>query len=348
VSDGTHLRILVVSQFWPGPRDPDLGVFVAQLVDALERRGHALERVVVDRRGGSRVRHPRLATQALRAAVRMRPDVIYAHFLVPAGAFAAAASVAAQVPLVVTAHGRDVRNLEEIPGIRAATSAVVRRATAVVAVSGYLRSELERDVPAARGKTEVVNCGVDMARFAPRDPVEARRTVGWDGEGPFYLFVGTLDDRKNVVRLADAFHRLERGSLCFLGDGPLRPQLEGRRRVRLAGRVSHFEVPAWVQACDVLCLPSRFEAFGQVLIEAMACERSVVATRVGGPPELVTPETGVLVDPESVESIADGMRRAAQLGTPNTAARGVAAGHDLDRQAQRVEEILARAAARSR
>ncbi|MEA2272835.1 MAG: hypothetical protein QOI98_1543, partial [Solirubrobacteraceae bacterium] len=97
------LRILIVTQFWPGPTDPDLGVFVAQLADELGRRGHEIEQVSVDHRGGSRLKHVRLGWQALRAALRMRPDVIYAHFLVPAGALAAVASVAARVPVVLTA-----------------------------------------------------------------------------------------------------------------------------------------------------------------------------------------------------------------------------------------------------
>jgi glycosyltransferase involved in cell wall biosynthesis len=75
----------------------------------------------------------------------------------------------------------------------------------------------------------------------------------------------------------------------------------------------------------------------------MVCARSVVATRIGGPPEFVTPDAGLLVDPLDEESIADGMRLAAALGTPNPAAREAAAAHDLDEQARRIEEILERA-----
>ena len=76
----------------------------------------------------------------------------------------------------------------------------------------------------------------------------------------------------------------------------------------------------------------------------MAAGRSVVATRVGGPPEFVTSEAGVLVDPLSEDEIFEGLRRAADLPTPNDAAREAAAGHDVRRQAEKVEEILLRAA----
>src|SRR4051812_19792928 len=130
------MRILLVSQMYPGPDDPDLGVFVAQLEDALCERGHEVERAVLDRRAGGKRRYATLAARTLGAARRFRPDVVYAHFLVPAGLTAALAS---RAPLVVTAHGRDVRNVGAILGIRALTRLTVRRAVAVIAVSDYLR-----------------------------------------------------------------------------------------------------------------------------------------------------------------------------------------------------------------
>ncbi len=98
-------------------------------------------------------------------------------------------------------------------------------------------------------------------------------------------------------------------------------------------------------ASDIICQPSLVEPFGQALLEALACERSVVATRVGGPPEFVSPEAGVLVDPTSVDSIAAGLAAAARLPSPNPAAREAAAEHDVRRQAERVERVLEAAAA---
>src|SRR5437870_7149175 len=121
---------------YPGPADPDLGVFVANLEHELSARGHEIERAVLDRRAGGRRRYLSLASSTVRAARRVQPDVVYAHFLVPAGLVAALAS---QAPLVVTAHGQDVRNIGVLPGVRAATKYVVRRAAAVVAVSDWLR-----------------------------------------------------------------------------------------------------------------------------------------------------------------------------------------------------------------
>jgi len=335
------MRILLVSQMYPGPDDPDLGVFVANLERELVARGHELERAVVDRRAGGHGRHLLLARDAIRVARRFQPDVVYAHFLVPAGLVAALSS---RAPLVPTAHGQDVTNIGSIPGARAATRYVVRRAAAIVAVSQWLRRQLENAVPGAAGKTEVVDCGVDLERFAPRDAAEARAELGWQTNGTAFLCLGALSERKNVLRLARAFERRGEGTLTFVGDGPLREALQGRSRIHLAGRVGHEAVPAWIAASDVLCQPSLVEPFGLATLEAMASARSVVATRVGGPPEFVTPEAGVLVDPEDEDALVSALSEAAALPRPNLAGRDAAGDHDVRLQAERVEEILERAA----
>jgi glycosyltransferase involved in cell wall biosynthesis len=257
--------------------------------------------------------------------------VVYAHFLVPAGI---AGALASRAPLVVTAHGQDVANVGRVPGIGSATGLVIGRASAVIAVSDWLRRELERKVPGARGKVEVVDCGVDLDRFpvqpAPEGP-------------PTFVAVGSLTSRKNPLRLAHAFERLGEGTLTFVGDGPLRPQLEGRPGIEVTGGIPHEEVPACLARARVVCGVSLVEPFGQALLEGMASGRPVVATRIGGPPEFVTPATGVLVDPESEDELVEGLRRAAALPCPNVAARQAAAAHDLKAQAEKVEAILLRA-----
>jgi glycosyltransferase involved in cell wall biosynthesis len=336
------VRILLVSQMFPGPAAPDLGIFVKGVADELER-DHELAYAVIDRRGGSRTKYARLLADALSQARRFRPDVVYAHFLFPAGGIAAAAARVPGAGLVVTAHGRDVRNIGGIPGVATATRASLRGAR-VIAVSEYLRRELVSRLPNLDGRVDVIDCGVDLERFRARDAVELREQLGWSGKPPFFLCVGTLDERKNVARLAEAFERFGRGTLAFVGDGSLRPELEARPRVRVVGRVPHEAVADWIGACDLLCQPSLVEPFGQALLEALASERPVVATRVGGPPEFVTAEVGALVDPQSVAAIAEGLETAASLPSPNPAARKVAADHDVRRQAGRIAAVLERAA----
>jgi glycosyltransferase involved in cell wall biosynthesis len=331
------MRILLVSQMYPGRSDPDLGAFVQGIERALADRGHEIERAVLDSRSGGKRRHLGLAVRTTRVARRFRPDVVYAHFLVPTGLSAA---LTTRAPLVVTAHGRDVRNVGAYPGMRAATRFVARRASSLIAVSDYLRRELEAKVPEARGKTEVVDCGVDLELFRP-GPVPG---TGQGQDGPVFVCVGSLIERKSVVRLADAFARVGEGRLVFVGDGPLRGRLEGRPNVEVVGRIPHDQVPRYIAEATVVCQPSTVEPFGEALLEAMASARTVVATRIGGPPEFVTPEAGILVDPLDENALADALRRAAELPSPNPAAREAAAEHDVRRQAERIEAILERAA----
>jgi glycosyltransferase involved in cell wall biosynthesis len=317
---------------YPGPTDPDLGVFVRNLEEALAARGHVVERAVLDRRGGGKRKYLTLSAATLQTARRFRADVVYAHFLVPTGLIA---TLAGRVPLVVTAHGRDVRNIGWLPGIGTATRFVVRRAAAVIAVSDYLRRELETKVPQARGKTEVVDSGVDLERFAVTPAPD---------DGPRFLCIASLIHRKNVLRLADAFARVGKGTLTFVGDGPLRDELEARAGVELVGRIPYDRVPEQIAASHVVCQPSLIEPFGQALLEALACGRNVVATRIGGPPEFVPPEAGVLVDPADEDALAAALATAAELPCPNPAARTAAEAHDVRRQAEKVEAILEKAA----
>jgi glycosyltransferase involved in cell wall biosynthesis len=327
------MRILLVSQMYPSAAEPDFGVFIQALERELEALGHELERVVLDSRGGGQRRHLRLAGRIWKASRRFHPDVVYAHFLVPTGLSAA---LLTRAPLVVTAHGQDVANAVELSPVRLATRLVARRAHTVIAVSGWLRDRLETAVPEVGGKTEVVDCGVDLERF--------QSTPRADGAGPRFVCIGSLTERKNVVRLARAFERLGDGTLTFVGVGPLRPQLEGRPGVELAGPVAHDLIPGFVAAADVVCQPSLVEPFGQAALEALASGRPVVGTLVGGHPELVPAAAGVLVDPLDEDALVEALRTAAALPVPNDAARKAAELHDVRSQARRIEAILERAA----
>ena len=306
------MRVLVVSQMWPGPDDPDLGTFVAQVARELERLGHDVDHAVLDSRRGGPARHLRLLARSARAR---GPDVVFAHFLVPAGL---SALLGNRAPLVVMAHGQDVANAQRLAPVRAATRLVVRRAAAVIANSRWLAERLE----ALTGvRAEVVDCGVDLEAFS-----SSVAPVAWPVavDGPRFLCLG---------------------SLVFVGDGPRRIELVARPGVHLVGRVPHDQVPGWIAACDVLCQPSLVEPFGQAALEAMAMGRSVVVTREGGPAEFVAPGAGEIVDPLDTAALTAALERAAALPAPNEAARAAAERHDVRRQAARMADILQRAAA---
>ena len=327
------MRILLVTGMYPSRTRPDFGVFVAGMADGLRERGHTVELAALrdDRSGALRTpaKYALLTARALGVAAS-RPDVVYAHFLVPPGLIGALAATAARVPLVVTAHGTDVANAARSPLVRALTRIVLRRAAAVVAVSGYLAERL----PDGARRVEVIDCGVDTSRFTP-----APRAAG---VGPRFLFVGSLTPRKNAGRLLEAFAAVGSGTLTVIGDGPEAAKLRAAAPpgVRFLGRQRPARVVEELALADVLVAPSLVEAQGQQVLEALASGRPVVATRVGGPAEVVDSACGVLVEPTDVVAIADGMRRAAALPVPCEAGVRVAATHARERQVERVDALL--------
>ena len=242
------------------------------------------------------------------------------------------------------AHGQDVANLGRIPGSPGDPlgAGARRRRDRQLALA---RGSAHREDPGGGGEDR----GGRLRGRPERVLAPARRAgppqLDWDGEGPAFLCVGSLIERKNVVRLADSFERLGRGRLAFVGDGPLRGALEGRAGVRMIGRIPQAEVPRWIAACDVLCQPSLVEPFGQAALEGMAMERSVLATPSAARPSSCPPEAGVLVDPTDTGGIAAALELATTLPSPNPAARAAAAEHEVGRQAARMAAVLERAVA---
>ena len=348
----TKLRIMCLSNMYPGPENPDYGAFVEAMCAALERAGHDVERVAISSRSHGPLHTPaKYAGLARRALMRTREvDVIYAHYLFPTGAVAAACGRLLGRPWVVTAHGRDVRNLRS-PRIRGATGAVLAGASSVICVSRYLAAEL-RASGIALPPVRIASMGVDLQRFHPMDRTQARARLGLSNE-PTVLAVGGLTERKNPLRLLQAFTRIRdhhRGArLAFVGDGPLAGALRsGAGRLGLAGSVvmpgalQNTDVADWMAAADVLAIPSLVEPLGVVALEALASGRPVAATRIGGAAEVVG-RAGALVDPLDPGSIARGVL--ALLADPPSVetCRTAAAAHSVDRQALRVAEVLAAA-----
>jgi len=349
-----NLRVLCLSNMWPGPANPDYGAFVAEMCTALEGLGMRVDPVVIDTRAHGPARTPAKYAKLTATAARhaRRADVIYAHYLFPTAAVAAGAARAARIPYVVTAHGQDVRNLDR-PAVRRASAGPLRSAAEVIAVSEHLAEGLR-----ASGLTlppvSVVNMGVDMTRFRPADRDVARAWLGLPADVPVVLAVGGLTDRKNPLGLLQAFARVRAAHpsaiLAFVGDGPLAGAVDqGARRLGLAGGVvrpgalPHGAVADWIAACDVLALVSRVEPLGVVALEAMASGRPVVATRVGGTAEVVPdPAAGRIVDP--LDPVAIGTAILDVLADPPTAdaCRAAAEPHALTRQAARVAAILTR------
>ena len=333
------MRILLVSQMYPGPADPDLGTFVAQVeAPKLFERGRDVERAVLDRRAGGKRRYMKLGRTARAAARRFDPDVVYAHFLVPVRAFRRDARVGAR------------RSSSLRTAATSATSARLqdRRGDEVRGRPGRDRG-LRLGIPPPRARAEAAeragqdrgfSSGVDLERFAPA-PRAGRAGAGVSCAS------ASLTPRKNVLRLARAFERLGEGTLTFAGDGPLRPRgLEGRQGVKLLGRIVHGDLfrprigrgdgrvsaepdrAAWAGAPrgdGVRAIRARDEDRRPARVRHAKAGLARRPGRRGGPPRR-----------------APCCRSAARLRTRRPARPPRP--HDVKRQAERLEQILERAA----
>lgn len=261
------------------------------------------------------------------ARYRNKVDVVLGSWAYPDGFAAVLAAKLLGVPCVVKLHGSDINIVAKLPGARAMTAWALPRAQRIVAVSRPLADEVIA-MGCAPDRVKVVMNGVDAELFQPRDRAAARQELGLPANGPIAVYVGNLKPEKGVLDLGHAWARVLRdapdATLVVVGDGPLRGELEHvtnvhGERVRLIARQPLERVPTYMAAADILVLPSHSEGTPNVVLEALASGRRVVATAVGGVPDLITsPTLGALVAHGSPDAL--GAAIATALRTPYDAA----------------------------
>ena len=249
-------------------------------------------------------------------------DVLYGSWVYPDGYGVTLLARELGVPCVLHALGSDIHRYLDHPRRRRKVLEALSRADHVVCVSRYLRDRVvEAGLEADR--ITVVYDGVDTELFGPRDRREARARLGLPQDSRIILFVGSLRPIKGPEHMVEAFRKLkcstgENLHLAIVGDGPLGESLREEVRelgladsVTFAGTRLHGEVPEWMSAADVLCLSSLDEGMPNVVLEALASGRPVVATNVGGVGEVINSESvGLLVQPGDPEALAAGLREA--------------------------------------
>lgn len=243
-------------------------------------------------------------------------DAIDAHYYYPDGVAAAIIARHFHKPLVITARGSDVNLISNYRIPRRLMQWAGRQATYSVSVSRALQEKLAR-LGFERERLVVLRNGVDLEFFAPVDRVAARRSLGLR-DIPTFLSVGHLVELKGhnlaIKALAQAFPTAQ---LLIIGDGELRQPLEQlaadlgvKDRVTFVGAIPQARLKQYFSAADALVLASSREGWPNVLLESMACGTPVVATSVGGIPEIVGGrEAGIVVSTRSAEAIADGLAR---------------------------------------
>ncbi len=254
---------------------------------------------------------------------------LFAHWVLPAGVIGALASLLTGRPLMSYAHGSDICVYAEKSALyRLLTRFVLGRSVWVFAVSHDIERRLIERFGVPPENISVIPCGVDTDLFSPTPHGDKNRSV-MSAEGapglasdarPMLLFVGDMVPAKGVLELIEAvFRLLENGldcSLTLVGDGPLRAELEARvtavgvSHVTFVGTVPRTEVARWMRRADCLVLPSHNEGTPVCVMEALSSGTPVVATDVGGIPDLIDPEvTGLLVPPKDVTALTSALTR---------------------------------------
>jgi N-acetyl-alpha-D-glucosaminyl L-malate synthase BshA len=260
-----------------------------------------------------------LSTSIVAVARAQQLDIVHAHYAVPHAACAylarqILASTGASVPKIVTTlHGTDITLVGSDPSYTETVAFCIEQSDGVTAVSESLRADTYRHLGIA-SPIEVIPNFLDCTRYAPRpDPALRTRLCPPDRYDGLLLHVSNLRPVKRLEAVVDIFQRVRqhrRVKLLIAGDGP-----ERSRTVQLAaeqGLTEHLEilgeqddVRALLSSADVFLLPSAQESFGLAALEAMACELPVVASRVGGLPEVIDHgRTGFLFPPEDTAGMA--------------------------------------------
>ena len=269
---------------------------------------------------------------------RARYDCLLGSWAFPDGVAASWLARMLRIPYAIKVHGSDLNVQATYALRRRQMASAFRRAGAVVAVSAALAGKAV-ELGADPARVHLLYNGVDPMRFHPGSRSAARERLQLSVAGKLVLYVGNLKTTKGCLDLLESFPVVcathPEAHLVFVGEGSARPVLRGRIEklgleacVRMVGARPHAELADWFRAADILCLPSHAEGVPNVVLEAMTSGTPVVATRVGGIPEVVPDFAGILVPAHDTGALSRALTCA--LDREWESARIAAHGHEFD------------------
>lgn len=257
-----------------------------------------------------------LQLQCRKLIADFKPDYLLSSWAYPEGVAGTRIARALGIPAFVKVHGSDINITAQHPDVKPQIRDWGQKVAGVASVSFDLKQKLEKlGVP--EFKIHVIYNGIDHQRFHPSSREAARKMLRLD-DAPFLLYVGDLKARKGCMDLLQAFLKLENRhpdlKLYIAGTGVMHAALQQhieqtgvQDKVSLLGKVQHADLHHWYNAASLTCLPSYNEGVPNVLLESMACGTPVVATNVGGIPEVVNSNCGLLTEPGDVDALAQAL-----------------------------------------
>jgi teichuronic acid biosynthesis glycosyltransferase TuaC len=270
--------------------------------------------------GISRPFNGKIAARVLLPHVRsFQPDLIFNYFLYPDGYAALKIGKALHVPVVAMGVGSDVHGIgDRFSAMR--TRTVLREADILIGISDELRQRMVA-MGAPAEKTRAILSGCDISVFHPMDRLPARAKLGIAPDAEAVVYIGRMDRKKGLRELVEAAAALHaarpRLQVYLIGEGADRPLVESAIQANHASEYVHAmaectfdDVAVWMTAADLVTLPSYMEGCPNVVLEALACGRPVVATNVGGVPEIMNENCGLLVPPRDAQALATALAKA--------------------------------------
>ncbi len=258
-----------------------------------------------------------MAARVLLPYVRaFAPDLIFSCVLYPHGYTGLKIARALSVPAVAMGIGSDINRIgDAISAMH--TRTVLRNSDFIVTVCDDLCKKAIA-MGARPGKARPILNGCDLSTFHVSDRLDARQKLGIDPAHQAVVYIGRMDLKKGLHELVEASVSIhaQRPNLhvYLVGDGPDRPIIQGAIEASNASGYIHVlpsctfdEVAVWMAAADLATLPSYMEGCPNVVLEALACGRPVVATNVGGIPEIMNDSCGCLVPPQDAPALAKGL-----------------------------------------
>ena len=290
-------------------------------------------------------------TGSRRILSRGRPDLVVMDYAWPA-AMAVPIFHAAGIPCLVNGRGSDVLQVRESPELREDLSKALALAGSWCAVSLDLVAAMD-ELGGVAGRGVLVANGVDTELFRPRDRSAARTDLGFPPDVAVVAVVGHLIERKDPLLALEVFARgAPRDARCvFIGRGPLEAELRARvaslglqDRVLLMGELSPERLSLAYGAADLLLLTSRREGRPNVVLEALACGRPVLATPSGGTGELFSGlDERMLSGSRDSDELSSRLKALLERPPAEEALCAAAAAHSWDRSLEALESCIAEA-----
>ena len=320
-------KLLLISTMYPSKKHPYFGIFIENQVQQLEKEGYDIDLLVI--------KEPRMGKINLIKKYGLwfiqwlyyliikgrKYDVVHAHYTFPSGLLAMAFKVFYKIPYVVTVHGGDIDKMAKINAFTdSGTRKILHSANFVITVGELLKKRIIEDYEVEASKISVMSMGVNRKIFYPQSPALCREALGLSKDKKIILFVGNIVEQKGVQELIKAYVRMDVPKAELHLVGAIKQPAFYKKIDKFIDHNNIFihppaqqkEIAQWMNAADILVIPSHIEGFGLVALEAMACKTPVLGTKVGGLQFLLDKNAGVLVEPRNENQLMEKMEELLQ------------------------------------